>query len=118
MELGNGALAFVAQEEVAGPAAIHESVLGQAACAGCVLEDVEGCFLICVAVGVIEAHAMTGQVLECGLAKMVRENVALRLARGCVAAPALKQSAPHMCERPKSVEHRRIELLTFCMPSI
>ena len=89
MELGNGVLAFVAQEEVTGPVAIHKSVLGQAACAGCVFEDVEGCFLICVAVGVIEAHAMTGQVLECGLAKMVRENVALRLARGCVAAPAL-----------------------------
>ena len=89
MELGNGVLAFVAQEEVAGSAAIHKSVLGQAACTGCMLENVEGCFLICVAVGVIEAHAMTGQILECGLAKMVRENVALRLARGCVAAPAL-----------------------------
>ena len=54
------------------------------------LENIEGCFLICVAVGVIEAHAMTGQVLQGGLAKMVRENVAWRLARGCVAAPALR----------------------------
>ena len=89
VELGDGVLAFVAQEEVAGPAAIHKSVLGQAACAGRVFENVEGCFLICVAVGVIEAHAMTGQVLQGGLAKMVRENVAWRLARGCVAAPAL-----------------------------
>lgn len=89
MELGDGVFAFVAQEEVAGPAAVHKSVLGQAACAGRVFENVEGCFLICVAVGVIEAHAMTGQVLQGGLAKMVRENVALRLARGCVAAPAL-----------------------------
>lgn len=51
------------------------------------LENKEGCFLICVAVGVIEAHAMTGQVLQGGLAKMV--HVSLRLARGCVAAPAL-----------------------------
>ena len=89
MELGNGVLAFVAQEEVAGAAAVHKSVLGQAACAGRVFENVEGGFLICVAAGVIEAHAMTGQVLECGLTKMVRENVSLRLARGCVAAPAL-----------------------------
>ena len=89
VELGNGVLAFVAQEEVAGPAAVHKSVLGQASRAGCMLENVEGCFLICVAVGVIEAHAMTGQVMECGLAKMVCEDVALRLARGCVAAPAL-----------------------------
>ena len=31
---------------------------------------------------------MTGQVLQGGLAKMVRENVTWRLARGCVAAPA------------------------------
>ena len=89
MELGNGRLSFVAQEKVAGAAAVHKSVLGQAACADCVFENVEGCFLICVAVGVIEAHAMTGQVLQGGLAEMVRENVALRLARGCVAAPAL-----------------------------
>ncbi len=89
VELDNGRLSFVAQEEVAGPAAVHKSVLGQAACAGRVFENVEGGFLICVAVGVIEAHAMTGQVLECGLTKMVRENVPLRLARGCVAAPAL-----------------------------
>lgn len=89
VELGDGVLAFVAQEEVAGPAAVHKSVLGQAACAGRVLENVEGCFLICVAIGIIEAHAMTGQVLQGGLAKMVRENVSLRLARGCVAAPAL-----------------------------
>ena len=89
VELGDGVFAFVAQEEVAGPAAVHKSVLGQAACAGRVFENVEGGFLIGIAVGVIEAHAMTGQILECGLAKMVRENVALRLARSCVAAPAL-----------------------------
>ncbi len=88
VELGNGVLAFVAQEEVAGAAAVHKSVLGQAACAGSVFENVEGGFLICVAIGVIEAHAMTGQVLQGGLAKMVRENVTWRLARGCVAAPA------------------------------
>ena len=50
MELGDGVFAFVTQKEVAGPAAIHKSVLGQAACTGCVFEDVEGCFLICVAV--------------------------------------------------------------------
>ena len=89
VELGDGVFAFVAQEEVAGAAAVHKSVLSQAARAGRVFENVEGCFLICVAVGVIEAHAMIGQIPECGLAKMVRENVALRLARGCVADPAL-----------------------------
>lgn len=88
MQLGDGVLAFVAQEEVAGPVAVHKSVLSQAACAGCVFEDVEGCFLISVAIGIIEAHAMTGQVLQGGLPKMVRKNIAWRLARGCVAAPA------------------------------
>lgn len=88
MELGNGVLAFDAQEEVAGAAAVHKSVLGQAACAGRVLENVEGGFLIRVAVHVIEAHPMSGQVLQGGLAKMVRKNIAWRLARGCVAAPA------------------------------
>ena len=50
VELGDGVLAFVAQEEVAGPAAVHKSVLSQAARAGRVLENIEGCFLICVAV--------------------------------------------------------------------
>ena len=89
VELGDGVLAFVAQEEVAGPAAIHKSVLGQAACAGRVFENVEGCFLICVAVGVIEAHAMTGQVLQSGLAKIIRKDVSGSLARGSVAAPTI-----------------------------
>ena len=88
MELGNGVLAFDAQEDVAGAAAVDKSVLGQAACAGRVLENVEGGFLIRVAVRVIEAHPMSGQVLQGGLAKMVRKNIAWRLARGCVAAPA------------------------------
>lgn len=72
VELGDGVLTFVAQEEVAGPAAVHKSVLSQAACAGRVFENVEGGFLICVAVGVIEAHAMTGQVLQVGTSKIAK----------------------------------------------
>ena len=83
-------LMIVAQQEVTAPDAIHESVLGQAACTGGMAENVERRFLIRVAVGVIEAHPMSGQVLQSGLAKMVGKDVSGSLARGSVAAPALR----------------------------
>ena len=53
------------------------------------LNPLEKEFLIRVAVRVIKAHPMTGQVLQGGLAKMVGKNVSGSLARGSVAAPAL-----------------------------
>ena len=88
MELDNGRLSFVAQQEVAGAVAVHKSVLRQAGGTSCVLEDIECRFLICVAIGVIKAHPMTRQVLQGGLAKMVGENISGCLARRSIAAPA------------------------------
>ena len=88
VELDNGGLSFVAQEEVAGAAAVHKSILCKTACTDGVTENVEGSFLICVAIGVIEAHPMTGQVLQGSLAEIVCENITGGLARRCIATPA------------------------------
>ena len=82
-------LSFLAQQEVAAPDAIHKSIFCEAACTGSMAEDVECRFLIRIAVRVIKAHPMTGQVLQGGLAKMVGENISGSLARGSVAAPTL-----------------------------
>jgi hypothetical protein len=41
VEVHNRLLSFVAQQEIAAPDAIHETVLSQAARAGCVFEDVK-----------------------------------------------------------------------------
>ena len=90
VELGDGVLSFVAKEKVAGTVAVHESVLGECCSTSCVAEDVESCFLIRIAVGVIKAHTMTGQVLECGLTKMVGQQISGGLARRSVAAPAFR----------------------------
>ena len=68
MEVNNRLLSFIAKKEVAAADAIHKSVLGKTACTGGVAEDVKCCFLIRVSVRVIEAHPMTGQVLQGGLA--------------------------------------------------
>ena len=65
VQLDNSGLSFIAQQEVAAQDAIHETVLSQACSTDSVAEDVEGLFLICVAVRVIKAHPMTGQVLPC-----------------------------------------------------
>ena len=75
MKLGDGCLSFVAQEEVAGMVAVHKSVLGERCGTGSVAEDVESSFLIRVAVRVIEAHPMAGQVLQGGLTKMVGQQI-------------------------------------------
>ena len=61
VELGDGVLAFVAQEEVAALDAIHKTVLSQTACAGRMTEDVERGFLIRVSVRVVEAHPVARQ---------------------------------------------------------
>ena len=83
-------LSFIAKKEIAAADAIHESILGKTACTGGVAEDIKCCFLIRVSVHVIEAHLMTGQVLQGGLAKIIGENITGSLTRGSVAAPALR----------------------------
>lgn len=88
MDLGDGRFAFVAQEKVAGTVAVHKSVLGKRCSTGRVAEDVENCFLICVAVRAIEAHPMTGQVLQGGLTKVVGQQISGGLTWRRVAAPA------------------------------
>lgn len=90
MELDNGRLSFVTQEKVAGTVAVHKSVLRERCSTSRVAKDVESSFLVCVAVGVIEAHPMTGQVLQSGLAKMVGQQISGSLARRSVAAPAFR----------------------------
>lgn len=46
MKLDDGRLTFVAQQEVTALDAIHKAVLGKAACAGRVTEDVGACISI------------------------------------------------------------------------
>lgn len=60
VKLDDGRFAFVAQQEVSVLDAVHKAVLGKATCAGRVAEDIEGCFLVRISVGVIEAHPMPG----------------------------------------------------------
>ena len=79
MELGDGRFSFVAQEKVAGTVAVHKSVFGERCSTGRVAEDIESSFLICVAVGVIEAHPMSGQILQGGLTKMVGQRDSITL---------------------------------------
>ena len=90
VEVDNRLLSFIAKKEIAAADAIHESILGKTACTGGVAEDIKCCFLIRVSVHVIEAHLMTGQVLQGGLAKIICENITSSLTRGSVAAPALR----------------------------
>lgn len=90
VEVNYRLLSFIAQEEVAAADAIHKSILGKAACTGSMAENIKCRFLISVAVRVIKAHPMTRQVLKCGLAKIVCENITGSLTRGSVAAPAFR----------------------------
>lgn len=88
VQLDNGRLSFVAQQEFQGFFAVHEAVLRQAGCAGGFVEDGEVGFLVRISVGIIEAHPMTGQDLEGGGTKTVGQLVSFRLAFARVAAPA------------------------------
>ena len=89
MQLDNGVLSFVAQEEVAGTLAVHKSVFRQCCSARSVAKEVEGSFLIRIPVRIVEAHPMTGQVLQSGLAKIIRKSISGGLSSGGVAAPAI-----------------------------
>ena len=97
VELNNGRLSFVAQEKVAGTVAVHKSVLSERCSTGSVAEDVESSFLICVTVRVIEAHPMTGHVLQGGLAKMVGQQISGGLTWRSVTAPALGIVPKKLC---------------------
>ena len=90
VEVNNRLLSFVAQQEFAAADAIHKSILGKAACTGGMPENIKCRFLIRVSVRVIEAHPMSGQVLQGGLAEIVGENITGSLTRSSVAAPAFR----------------------------
>ena len=89
MELDEGVLSFVAQEEVAGTLAVHKSVFRQCCSARSVAKDVEGSFLIRIPVRIVEAHTMVGQVLQSGLAKIIRKSISGGLSSGSVATPTI-----------------------------
>ena len=88
MEFGDGVLSFVAQKKIAGAVAVHKSVFTQTSRTGRVVEDVEGRFLVRIAVRVIEAHPMPEQVVKSSPAQMIGQHVSGGLPRRCVAAPA------------------------------
>lgn len=88
MKVDNCRLAFVAQQEVTALDAVHKAVLGKAACAGRMAEDVEGRFLVRISVGIVEAHPVPWQVVKSSPAQMVGQNVSGGLPRRGVAAPA------------------------------
>ena len=62
MEVNKGLLAFFAEEEVAVGVVVHEEVFGEDGGAAGVAEEVEGGFLVGVAVGVVGAEAHAGEV--------------------------------------------------------
>ena len=62
MEVNKRLLAFFAEEEVAVLVVVHEEVFGEDGGADGVTEEVEGGFLVGVAVGVVGAEAVAGEV--------------------------------------------------------
>ena len=68
VQLDNGGLSFVAEEELQGLFAIHKTVLRQAGRTCGLAEDGEICFLVRIIVAVVEAHLVTVEDSCCSLA--------------------------------------------------
>ena len=66
MEVNEGLLAFFTEEEGAVGGVVHEEVLGEDGGAVSMAEEVEGGFLVGVAVGVVGADAVAGEVAPGG----------------------------------------------------
>ena len=88
MEVNKRLLAFFAEEEVAVLVVVHEEVFGEDGGAAGVAEEVEGGFLVGVAVGVVGAEAHAGEVGLGGGVEGGGEGIGPGVATGGVGAPA------------------------------
>ncbi len=88
MEVNKGLLAFFAEEEVTVLVVVHEEVFGEDGGADGVAEEVEGGFLVGVAVGVVGAEAHAGEVGLGGGVEGGGEGIGPGVATGGVGAPA------------------------------
>ena len=88
MEVNKGLLAFFAEEEVAVGVVVHEEVFGENSGADGVAEEVEGGFLVGVAVGVVGAEAHAGEVGLGGVVEGGGEGIGTGGTGSGVGAPA------------------------------
>ena len=88
MEVNKRLLAFFAEEEVTVLGVVHEEVFGEDGGAAGVAEEVEGGFLVGVAVGVVGAEAHAGKVGLGGGVEGGGEGIGPGVATGGVGAPA------------------------------
>ena len=88
MEVNKRLLAFFAEEEVTVLVVVHEEVFGEDGGAAGVAEEVEGGFLVGVAVGVVGAEAHAGEVGLGGGVEGGGEGIGPGVATGGVGAPA------------------------------
>lgn len=88
MEVDDGLLAFFAEEEGAVGVGVHEEVFGEDSGGGGVAEEVEVFFEVGVAVGVVGAEAVAGEVDLGGLVEAGGEGIGPGVATGGVGAPA------------------------------
>ena len=88
VQVDEGLLTFLTQEEVAVGVVVHEEVFGEDGGADGVAEGVEGGFLVGVAVGVVGAEAHAGEVGLGGVVKGGGEGIGTGGAGSGVGAPA------------------------------
>ena len=88
MEVNKRLLAFFAEEEVTVLVVVHEEVFGEDGGAAGVAEEVEGGFLVGVAVGVVGAEAVAGEVGPGGGVEGGGEGIGPGVSTGGVGAPA------------------------------
>ena len=88
MEVDDGLLAFFAEEEGAVGVGVHEEVFGEDGGGGGMAEEVEVFFEVGVAVGVVGAEAVAGEVDLGGLVEAGGEGIGPGVATGGVGAPA------------------------------
>jgi len=88
VEVDDGLLAFFAEEEGAVGVGVHEEVFGEDGGGGGMAEEVEVFFEVGVAVGVVGAEAVAGEVDLGGLVEAGGEGIGPGVATGGVGAPA------------------------------
>lgn len=88
MEVNKRLLAFFAEEEGAVFVVVHEEVFGEDGGAAGVAEEVEGGFLVGVAVGVVGAKALAREVGPGGVVEGGGEGIGPGVSTGGVGAPA------------------------------
>ena len=88
MEVNKGLLAFFAEEEVTVLVIVHEEVFGEDGGAAGMAEEVEGGFLVGVAVGEVGAETHAGEVGLGGIVEGGGEGIGIGGTGGGVGAPA------------------------------